>query len=156
MKGRIGVEANAMVYLLGLAVLLYLIIWYFYRGAPSSVSTSAPSFGAWTTQYSASDLSGRAGAARVFLIQTLAVAVEQGAIDEQLQQDLLKALELGAVKPHQVVEEWMECALPHLFDLLGHQAVFQYSTQQVGLLMLVAVSGVNPQGDVKRFLSRVS
>lgn len=145
-----------MVYLLGLAVLLYLIIWYFYKDGPSSVNTSAPSFGTWATQYSESDLPGKVVAATVFLVQTLAVAVEHGAIDEQLQQDLMKALELGAVKPHRVVEEWMENALPHLFDLFGHQAVFQYSTQQVGLLMLVAVSGVNPQGDVKRFLSRTS
>lgn len=107
-------------------------------------------FTSWHTAYSASVMPERKGMARAFLLQTLHLAERVGVFSTAEIQNLERGLRLE--NPVHVVDEWLGTVLLDVVAVCGKNELERINAQLAGTMMLVCLKGVNPQGDLKRFL----
>lgn len=140
-----------MEYLIGGVVLLVVVFIFLKRDVDRFNKQCLIGFSTWLALYKASQMPDKGGMARAFLIQSLHMAEGMGAISEVTQKELSTGLQTE--NPIRVLDEWLECALPNVVDVVGPE-LFEVAARQVGALMIVALTGVNPQRDVRNFVQR--
>lgn len=141
-----------MGYLIGGVVLLVVVFLFFKRDVNRFNNQCLVDFPAWLALYKASQIPDKVGMARAFLIQSLQMAEGLGAISTATQFELSTGLR--SENPIRVVDEWLEYALPNVVDVVGAGSLSDMPARQVGALMIVALSGVNPQRDLSDFVQR--
>lgn len=111
-------------------------------------------FDSWLKIYTASADPERTGISRALLLQTLNLAEKLSALSKS---DRIE-IENGLKKedPGRVVDQWLELALPNVIQVAGPRVMSDSAARDVGLYMLVCVMGVNPQGDLRRFLQNAT
>ncbi|MDP1568343.1 MAG: hypothetical protein Q8L91_19100 [Polaromonas sp.] len=109
-------------------------------------------FDSWLKIYASSADPERTGISRAFLLQTLNLAEKLGALSQSDRMEVENGLKTEA--PGRVVDQWLELALPNVIQVAGPKVMSDISARDAGLYMLVCVIGVNPQGDLRRFLEK--
>jgi hypothetical protein len=107
-------------------------------------------FASWHTAYLASVMPEKKGMARAFLLQTLHLAERMGVFGAAEIKNIERGLRLE--NPVQVVDEWLGTALLDVVAVCGRNELERVNAQLAGTMMLVCLKGINPQGDLKRFL----
>jgi hypothetical protein len=111
-------------------------------------------FSTWHSVFISSDAPEKNGIARAFLLQSLHLAENTGVINSAEKNEL--ELGLRVQDPIKTVNDWLEFALPHVKEVCGGQQLSCLDARLAGVLMLVCLSGVNPQGDLTRYLQKLN
>lgn len=142
-----------MEYLIGAVVASALIFFFLIKRKTDDFNKSAKhSFAAWHSNYLSIEMPEKAGLARSLIIQTLHLAQQLGVISLAEK----KELDTGTMKedPIQLINEWLEVALPNVSKVIPDDVLQSAEARLVGVYMLVTLKGVNPEGDLKKFLHR--
>ncbi|MBJ2280138.1 hypothetical protein JFT58_17825 [Pseudomonas sp. MF6767] len=109
-------------------------------------------FPIWLSRYYASQMPETIGMARAFILQTFHLAEEFNAITPQEK----KELDEGSMKedPMRMLNEWIETTLPTIESVFGGTEMDKSEARMIGVLMLVALKGVNPEGGLRAFLQQ--
>ncbi|MBO0492372.1 MULTISPECIES: hypothetical protein [unclassified Pseudomonas] len=142
-----------MEYLIGAAIAGILIFLFIVKRKTDSFNQlSRLPFPAWHSVYSSSQMPETLGMARALILQTFHLAAEFGV----LSQSEKKELDAGSMKedPMKIVNEWFEHALPNVVNVIDERELAASEARLVGVFMLVSLKGVNPEGELRRFLQR--
>lgn len=111
-------------------------------------------FSEWLVAYDKSEQPQRHGIARAFLIQAVHFAAATGAITSSVRSELDTGLKQE--DPVRVVNEWIECGFPSVVDVIGKENAVKHSAREIGALMIVALSSVNPRRSLFEHLERLA
>lgn len=108
----------------------------------------------WLELYSKSDALIKKGLSRAFILQTFHLAVDLGALSADKKDELSKS----SMKedPVRMFEEWLDMAFSTVREVFGENEIRVSEARMIGVLMLVALSGVNPHRDLQNFLQKFS
>jgi hypothetical protein len=109
-------------------------------------------FPVWHSVFLSSAMPEKTGIARAFLLQSLHLAENTGVLNSAEKKELELALRVQ--NPIETVNGWLEVALPHVKEAHGEQQLFGIDARQAGVFMLVCLSGVNPRGDLRKYLQK--
>lgn len=140
-----------MEFLLGAAVACAVIYFLLLKRKVDSFNRLCElDFPLWYVKYRSSMMPEKAGIARGFLVQSLHLAPRMGA---------LSAAEVGSIEaglklenPVSVVEGWLDTVLHDVTAVCGEDALGKSEARLVGVMMLVCLKSVNPQGELRRFI----
>lgn len=90
--------------------------------------------------------------ATAFLLQTLNLSTTLGAVSTNISAEL--SAQLKNADRVQLLEEWFEIGLPSVIEVVDNEHVSSSQARQIGMYILVCIQGVNPTGNLKRFLAR--
>lgn len=133
--------------------LLGLIIWATWRRTTRLNRTTRLTFPMWLHLYSRAEAIEKHGMATAFVIQVLHLSVEMGAISRSINAEL--SADLKNTDQVRLVEEWLENGLSSVIEVVGRENVANCEARQVGMFVLVCLQGVNPAGNLKRFLAQL-
>lgn len=142
-----------MGYAVAALTLLGLIIWTASRRTSRLNQTTRLTFPVWLHAYNRAEAIEKQGMATAFVIQTLHLSTEMGAISRSINAEL--SVDLKNTDRVRLVEEWLEIGLPSVFEVVGREHVANCEAREVGMFVLVCLQGVNPTGNLKRFLSQL-
>lgn len=144
-----------MEFLLGFAVACGVLFFIFLRRKTDDFNkqTKTPFF-EWLELYSKSDALIKKGMSRAFILQTFHLAVDLGALSAKQKEEFSKA----SMKedPDRMLEEWLDVAFSTVSDVFGENEIRMSEARMIGVLMLVALSSVNPHRDLRIFLQKFS
>jgi len=142
-----------MGYALAALTLLGLTIWAASRRSGRLNRTTRLTFPMWLHLYNRAEAIEKQGMATAFVIQTLDLSTEMGAISRSINAEL--SADLKNADRVQLVEEWLEIGLPSVIEVVGRENVANREAREVGMFVLVCLQGVNPIGNLKRFLAQL-
>lgn len=141
-----------MTYAIGALAILGLAIWLLYRNVQRYNKNCLLNFPTWLDLYNRAGGSEKRGMATAFLLQTLNLSTTLGAISTSISADL--SAKLKNADRVQLLEEWFDIGLPSVIEVIGKEQTSSSQARQIGMYILVCLQGVNPTGNLKRFLTR--
>jgi hypothetical protein len=142
-----------MVYAVAALTLLGLIIWAASRRTNRLNQTTRLTFPMWLHLYNRAEAIEKEGMATVFVNQTLHLSTEMAAISRSTNAELVA--DLKNTDRVRLVEEWLEVGLPSVIEVVGRENIANCEAREVGMFVLVCLQGVNPTGNLKRFLAQL-
>lgn len=142
-----------MGYVVAALTLLGLIIWAASRRTGRLNQTTRLTFPMWLHLYNRAEVIEKQGMATAFVIQTLELSAETGAISRSINAEL--SADFKNTDRVRLVDEWLENGLPSVIEVVGRENVANCEAREVGMFVLVCLQGVNPTGNLKRFLARL-
>jgi len=142
-----------MGYAVAALTLLGLFIWAASRRTGRLNRTTRLTFPMWLHLYNRAEAIEKQGMATAFVIQTLHLSAETGAISQSINAEL--SADLKNTDRVRLVEEWLENGLPSVIEVVGRENVANCEAREIGMFVLVCLQGVNPTGNLKRFLARL-
>ena len=141
-----------MEYVVIILTIIGVVVWFLKRDVKRFNNNCLLSFPTWLDLYRRANAAEKSGMATAFIAQTLHLSTALGAISNSANAELSEGMkEIDRV---QVLEEWLEIGLPSVMEVVGDEHVTSSQARQVGMYILVCLQGVNPIGDLKRFLAR--
>lgn len=143
-----------MSYAVAALTLLGLIFWTSSRRTRRLNQTTRLTFPMWLHLYNRAEPIEKQGMATAFVIQTLHLSIEMGALSRSINAEL--SADLKNMNRVRLVEEWLENGLPSVIKVVGRENVANCEAREVGMFVLVCLQGVNPIGNLKRFFARLA
>lgn len=141
-----------MIYAIGTLAIIGLVVWVLNRDVQRFNKNCLFNFPTWLDLYNRADGAEKRGMATAFIIQTLNLSTALGAISTSMNAEL--SADLKNADRVQLLEEWFEIGLPSVIEVVGKEHVSSSQARQIGMYILVCLQGVNPTGNLKRFLAR--
>lgn len=138
-----------------IAALVFLYLWGQARKTVKINKLCFVDFPVWLTTYihCASNSLDKATMAKSLFIQSLNLATEMEAISRA--DSIMLSEKMNNRNPGtyiQIIDEWIESALPTLTEVTGEEFLDTSQARLVGALMLLSVVSVNPGDSVLKFL----
>lgn len=141
-----------MEYIVGILAIAGVIVWFLRRDVKRFNNNCLLTFPTWLDLYHRANTAEKSGMATAFIAQTLHLSTALGAISHAANAELSAGMK--EVNRVQVLEDWFQIGLPNVIEVVGKEHVASSQARQIGMYILVCLQGVNPSGDLKRFLAR--
>lgn len=141
-----------MIYAIGILAIIGLVVWVLNRDVQRFNKNCLSNFPTWLDLYNRADGAEKKGMATAFILQTLNLSTALGAISSDTNAEV--SADLKNADRVQILREWFEIGLPSVIEVIGNEHVSSSQARQIGMYILVCIQGVNPTGNLKRFLAR--
>lgn len=140
-----------MEYIVGAAIASIIIFFFIAKNKTNSFNKlSQLPFSAWHSVYLSSRMPETHGMAMALILQTFHLAAELGVLSQCEKEELESSSKKD--DPIQIINQWLEHALPNVLTVIDERQIMASEARLVGVFMLVSLKGLNPEGELRKFL----